>query len=69
MEKTPDPSMSLMTALASAAATAYALAYMAHAEWGLSRLVIREDAMGMAGLLGVAIIAKMVFQRRKKKGS
>jgi hypothetical protein len=69
MEKTPDPSMSLMTALASAAATAYALAYITHAEWGLSRVVIREDAMGMAGLLGVAIIAKIVFQRRKKKGS
>jgi hypothetical protein len=69
MEKTPDPSISLMTALASAAATAYALAYITHAEWGLSRVVIREDAMGMAGLLGVAIIAKIVFQRRKKKGS
>jgi hypothetical protein len=68
MAKTPDNSMSLLTALASAAATAYALAYMAHAEWGLSRIVIREDAVGMAGVLGVAIIAKMVFQR-KNKGS
>jgi hypothetical protein len=67
MAKTPDNSMSLLMALASAAATAYALAYMAHAEWGLSRIVIREDAIGMAGLLGVAIIAKMVF--RRKKGS
>jgi hypothetical protein len=67
MAKTPDHSMSLLTALASAAATAYALAYMAHAEWGLSRIVIREDAIGMAGLLGIAIIAKMVF--RRKKGS
>jgi hypothetical protein len=68
MTKSPDRSMSLLTALASAAATAYALAYMAHVEWGLSRLIIREDAMGMAGLLGVVITAKMVF-RRKKNGS
>ncbi len=68
MSKTPDNSISLLAGLASAAATAYALAYMAHAEWGLSRVVIREDAVGLAGLLGVAIIAKMVF-RRKKKGS
>jgi hypothetical protein len=68
MAKTPDNSMSLLTALVSAAATAYALAYMAHAEWGLSRIVIREDAIGMAGLLGIAIIAKMVF-RGKNKGS
>lgn len=68
MAETPDHSMNLLTALASAAATAYALAYMANAEWGLSRIVIREDAIGMAGLLGIAIIAKVVF-RRKKKGS
>lgn len=67
MAKTPDTSMSLLTALASAAATAYALAYMAHVEWGLSRLVIREDAIGMAGLVGVAITARMAF--RRKKGS
>jgi hypothetical protein len=68
MAKAPDKSMSLLTALASAAATAYALAYLAHAEWGLSRIVIREDAIGMAGLLGIAIIARIVF-RRKNKGS
>jgi hypothetical protein len=68
MAKSPDKSMSLLTAVASAAATAYALAYVAHAEWGLSRIVIREDAMGMAGLLGVAVIARIVF-RRKNKGS
>jgi hypothetical protein len=67
MAKTPDHSMSLLTGLGSAAAPADALAYMAHAEWGLSRIVIREDAIGMAGLLGIAIIAKMVF--RRKKGS
>jgi hypothetical protein len=68
MAKTPDKSMSLFTALASAAATAYALAYMAHAEWGLSRIVIREDAIGMAGLLGTAIVAGIIL-RRKNKGS
>jgi hypothetical protein len=68
MAETPDKSMSLLTALASAAATAYALAYMAHAEWGMSRIVIREDAVGMAGLLGAAIVARILL-RRKKKGS
>jgi hypothetical protein len=66
MAKAPDKSMSLLTALASAAATAYALAYMAHAEWGLSRIVVREDAMGMAGLLAVTIIARIVFRRKKR---
>lgn len=60
--------MSLLTALTSAAATAYALAYVAHAEWGMSRIVIREEAIGMAGLLAVAIVARIIF-RRKKKGS
>ena len=68
MTETPDKSMSLFTALASAAATAYALAYIAHAEWGLSRIIIREDALGMAGLLGAAIVAKIML-RRKKNGS
>jgi hypothetical protein len=68
MAKIPDKSMSLFTALASATATAYALAYMAHAEWGLSRIVIREDAIGMAGLLGTAIVARIIL-RRKNKGS
>jgi hypothetical protein len=68
MAKTPDRSMSLFTALASAAATAYALAYMAHTEWGMSRTVIREDAMAMVGLLVVAMAARIMFQR-KNKGS
>jgi hypothetical protein len=68
MAKTPDKSMSLFTALASAAATAYALAYVAHAEWGLSRIVIREEAIGMAGLLGAAILTRIILGR-KKKGS
>jgi hypothetical protein len=66
MAKIPDKSMSLFTALASAAATAYALAYMAHAEWGLSRIAIREDAIAMAGLLGAAIVARIVLRRNNK---
>ena len=53
MAKTPDNSVSLMAARVSAAATAYALAYKA-CRRGLSRPVIRENAIGMAGLLGVA---------------
>jgi hypothetical protein len=68
MAKTPDRSMSLFTALASAAATAYALAYMAHTEWGMSRIAIREDAMAIVGLLVVAMAARIMFQR-KNKGS
>ena len=63
-----DRSMSLFTALASATVTAYAVAYISHAEWGLKRIVIREDALGMAGVLGIAILTKIIF-RRKKKGS
>ena len=69
MEKPPDPSMSLLTALASAAATAYALAYVAHSEWGLSRIKIREDALVLAALLGVAVTAKTVMRRKNNKGS
>jgi hypothetical protein len=68
MAKPTDKSMSLFSALASAAATAYALAYIAHAEWGIPRLIIREDAIGMAGLLVAAICLKIAFQR-KNKGS
>jgi hypothetical protein len=63
-----DRSMSLFTALASATVTAYALAYITHAEWGLRLVVVREDALGMAGVLGVVIITKIFF-RRKKRGS
>lgn len=59
-------SVRLLTALASACVTAYALAYITHAEWGLPRIVIREDALGMAALLGIAIMAKMIFRRRKR---
>jgi hypothetical protein len=65
MSNPPDPSMSLLTALASAAATAYALAYVAHSEWGISRVKIREDALVLAALLGVAMTVKIVLQRKK----
>ncbi len=58
--------MSWLTALVSATITAYALAYVAHAEWGLRRIVIREDALGMAAVLGIAIMARIIFQRRKR---
>jgi uncharacterized membrane protein YsdA (DUF1294 family) len=69
MAKPPDQSMSLFSALASAAATAYALAYVAHSEWGISRTRIREDALLLAALLGVALTVKIVLQSRKNKGS
>jgi hypothetical protein len=61
--------MRLLTALASAAATAYALAYLAHSEWGFSRTNIREDALALAALLGVALTVKTWLRRRNKKGS
>jgi hypothetical protein len=61
--------MSLLTALASATATAYALAYVAHSEWGLSRTRIREDALALAALVVVALTAKMVLRGKNNKGS
>jgi hypothetical protein len=69
MTKPPDQPMSLFSALASAAATAYALAYMAHSEWGISRVKIREDALVLAVMLGVAMAVKIVLQSKKNKGS
>ena len=69
MAEPPDQSMRLLTALASAAATAYALAYLAHSEWGLSRTNIRQDALALAALLGVALTVKIWLRRRNKKGS
>jgi formate hydrogenlyase subunit 3/multisubunit Na+/H+ antiporter MnhD subunit len=69
MAKPPDQSMSLFSALASAAATAYSLAYMAHSEWGISRTRIREDALVLAALLGVALTVNIVLQRKKNKRS
>jgi hypothetical protein len=62
-------SISLLTALASATATAYALAYVAHSEWGISRIRIREDALALAVLLGVGLTAKIVLQGKKNNGS
>jgi hypothetical protein len=61
--------MGILTALASAAATAYALAYVAHSEWGISRIRIREDALVLAALLAVAMTARIVLQRKRNKGS
>jgi hypothetical protein len=68
MGKPDDQPMRLFAALASATVTAYALAYVAHFEWGLSRIKIREDALAAVGLLVVALTVKIVFQR-KNKGS
>jgi hypothetical protein len=69
MANPPDRPLSLLTALASAAATAYALAYVAHAEWGLSSLRIREDALALAVLLGTAMTVNVLLQRRNNRGS
>jgi hypothetical protein len=69
MAEPPDPSMRLLTAFASAAAAAYVLAYLAHSEWGLSRANIREDALALAALLGVALTVKTWLRRKNNKGS
>jgi len=69
MAEPPDQLMRLLTAFASAAATAYALAYVAHSEWGLSRINIREDALALATLLGVALTVKTWLRRKNNKGS
>jgi len=61
--------MSVLTALASAAATAYALAYVAHSEWGMSRIRIREDALALAAMLGVALTVNTLLGLKKNKGS
>jgi hypothetical protein len=65
----PDRSVNLLSALASAAATAYALAYVAHSEWGFSSLKIREDALALAVVLGAIMTARMLLRRRNNKGS
>jgi hypothetical protein len=61
-----DKTISLFTALTTAAATAFALEYMIHAEWGLHRVAIREDALGAAGVLIVLLGLKAIFARKKK---
>jgi hypothetical protein len=61
MGKPDDQPMKLFTMLASATVTAYALAYIAHFELGLSRLKIREDALAAVGLLVVALTVKSFF--------
>ena len=67
MEGMPHRSMSLLTAFASAMATAFALDYMAHAEWGLSPVVIRRDALVVAGVLAVATIIKALIERKRNR--
>jgi hypothetical protein len=69
MGKPDDQPMRLFTALASATVTAYALAYIAHFELGLSRLKIREDALAAVGLLVVALTVRIVFRRKNNRGS
>jgi hypothetical protein len=69
MARPPDQSMILLIALASAAATAYALAYVAHSEWGIARISIRRDALALAMLLGVALTVQTVRRRSKNRGS
>jgi uncharacterized membrane protein YsdA (DUF1294 family) len=64
-----DRSVNLLSAFASADATAYALAYVAHSEWGLSRIRIREDALALAVLLGGAMTAKVLLRRKNNKGA
>jgi hypothetical protein len=69
MGRPNDKSISLFSALASACLTAYALAYLANSEWGLSRLKTREDALALVGLAVVGWTVKIVFQRKKSGGS
>ncbi len=61
--------MRLYAALASAIAVAYALAYIAHSDWGLSQIKIREDALAAVGLLVVAVTVKVAFQGKKNRES
>jgi hypothetical protein len=69
MGKPDDQPMKLFTMLASATVTAYALAYIARFELGLSRLKIREDALAAVGLVVVALTVRMVFRRKNNRGS
>ena len=70
MAKPPtDQSVNLLSALASAAATAYALAYVAHSEWGFSSIKIREDALVLAVVLGATMTVRMLLRRRNNGGS
>ena len=67
MERTPDRSMSLFTALVSATATALALDYVAHAEWGLTLVVIRRDALVGAGVFAFATIIIALIERTRNR--
>ena len=68
MADTSNKSMSLFTALASATVTAYAIAYVTHFEWHVSRIAVRRDALIVAAFLGVVVGIKVLFQRRRKRG-
>ena len=61
--------MSLFTAIASATATAFALDYITHAEWGPPLIVIRRDALVIAGFVTLAMIIKALLQRKRKRDS
>ncbi len=67
MERTPDRSMSLFTALATATVTAVALDYIAHAEWGLTLVLIRRDALVVAGVLTLVTILRAVIERKRNR--
>ena len=59
--------MSLFTALATATVTAVALDYIAHAEWGLTLMVIRRDALVVAGALTLVTILRAVIEKKRNR--
>jgi hypothetical protein len=61
-----DKTIGLTTALIAAVVTAFALEYMIHAEWGMHRAAIREDALGAVGLLVMLLGLKAIFTRDRK---
>ncbi|CAN5505679.1 hypothetical protein BH10PSE11_BH10PSE11_13450 [soil metagenome] len=69
MASNPNNPMSLLTALASATVTAYAIGYVAHYEWHFSRVVVRTDALIIAAFVGVVFGLKILLRGRRKSGS
>ena len=59
--------MSLFTALATATVTAVALDYIAHAEWGLTLVVIWRDALVVAGALTLVTILRTVIEKKRNR--
>ncbi len=57
--------MSRFNAIASALAVAYALAYITHSEWGISRVAVRHDAMAVAALIAASLVARAIFRRKQ----